>query len=248
MSFPDFDQMRVRELKKFLIDNFGVPASSIAKILDKKELKDIANAHIQGINDIKYQQQRWIIGKAMVTVVLGMLVLWQTRSYWSGYVNEQLYGYKQQFGMLKVAARNRLYLATIAMFFAILFDAYYNAIQLQIMLGWASIVGLNLVPYRLPTLSLPMSPSQVMGRQASKGGALASVINGGLDIGPMISLWIISFCRRHLQEYAAGALLFIAQDKEVRREAKRMAKQQRNQDQQQQENIDVLSSQEGMFS
>jgi hypothetical protein len=230
----DLDSLRAKDLKKYLINDLGYAREQIDKILDKKELRLIAEAAIQSTQEFEAtigkvgfdrSYSNWALVKVGVTAVLGVIVLYQIREPILDFLGEKKTSYVQRWKMFKITFKRWLILPSICILITVLLDVYQVLIQLQILLGWGRLVGLRFDEYivRVPVLSMSLSPSQLVGTQRGDD-QVSSFINSGLNVGPMITMWMIGYVKHRFEEFSSKYVLQIVQEKEHKKEARRQAK------------------------
>lgn len=209
MQFKDVEDLStlsVRQLKGML-QKEGAKPDIIAKILDKKELKLLAEAYIN-------QHNCMIVGYcALLVIVVGLVIA--LAIHWRhvflsvcDYFNSWLYSYIYPSILLlpsmKYAFRKRLFVGLFCLLICCSLDIYQAYVQISILLTWVLPNYSILRKFLAPTLYFPLSPSLI----TSKIPTSASV-----NIGPMITLSICRFMKSLFETWGSQIILDYKQRK-----------------------------------
>jgi hypothetical protein len=196
----DFDNMRVRELKRYLISKLGASKVLVEKIVDKKELKKLAN---DLLNDKRRVSLELMFKKYMNQIVIILILLVSVFLFRSS-VYDSIQGYvyvmRKKIRMLRISIQNFKTLTSIALVIVLILDVYEPLLHLSAILRW--ILPQELQYFRIPALSL--SPSSLF--SGSRQDESLRWISG-FDFGPMLTLWILRSIKGKLEIFSSRNLL-----------------------------------------
>jgi len=106
---------------------------------------------------------------------------------------------------MRKCAKKYYLLPFLAFLLSCIIDIYGPLIQLRILFSW--IVPRNntiriFLDHHVQILSLPVNPSLVV-----QNKNLSSLLNYGIDLGPVITLYLLKFLKSKLEDFACGTLL-----------------------------------------
>lgn len=210
-EFDSLNNMRTRELKNFLIRNINVDAKLISQIFDRKELIQLALSSEEKYGAANYFNRNEfvvVICRLLIYIILGYM------SYKCRHIINDIlldpftscyYRIILKAGWMKKCLKKYYILSFVAFLISCIIDIYGPLIQLRILVSWIappnSIVRILMSNY-VPILSLSINPSLV-----TKNKNLASFINYGVDLGPIITLYSLKFVKHKLEDYACTKLL-----------------------------------------
>jgi hypothetical protein len=194
---PNYDRllkMRVRDLKLHLL-KLGASESEVARRLDKLELVELALFYIE--KDESREVYNFFF--SLFGVVIVIYVIWELIKYF--HVSQLILAYFRpalhKLPSLRYSLKKKLPLAILFLLLSILFDIYEIYVQISILLSWILPSQNVLSQFLAPTLSFPVS---LPGRDGS-------AFNTGLNIGPMITIWISNFIKSRLESRAASIVM-----------------------------------------
>jgi hypothetical protein len=209
MKFKDAQElstMSVRQLQR-LLRSEGENPDVIAKLLDKQELKALAEAYIN-------QHNGMIVGYcALCVLAAGLVFALIIRSRYiflwiCDYFNMWLYSYIDPSIMLlpsiKYAFRKRLFLGLLCLLLCCACDIYQAYVQVSILLSWILPNYSILRKFLAPTLYFPLSPSLLTAKIPS---------SASFNFGPMITLWISRYVKSLFETWGSKIILSYKQRK-----------------------------------
>ena len=192
--------MSVRQLRRFLL-NKGVSAANLAKLIDKKDLRSLAESYV-------FYDNSYIVGLFsfyIVSVMTCIFLLFYSRhivvricAMFNSWLYSFIYPTILLMPSIKYAFRKSLIWAVITLSLCCLLDIYQGYVQLSILLSWILPQYSILNRFLAPTLHFPVSPS-----------SLTPAVSGSysFDIGPMISLWICTTIKSRLKTWGVNTIM-----------------------------------------
>eukprot|EP01041_Mallomonas_annulata_P004827 gene4827-9626_t len=209
---PSFDSktnlanMRVRDLRR-LLSKFGMSQYDTSKILDKSELIKMAISYmeVEKRNEIARNRSHIILLCLSVVVIISLAIYFRKYlKYWyrsaRSFFKSSSYQLRIKLKLIKLLIKHRLPFATLSMITTLMLDILMPAIQVSTLASWIIPSNSSLRKYFIPTLPV------VIGPQMLSGNGFSSTSSSGLNIGPMITLYICSWCKHQLQEYSSKHL------------------------------------------
>ena len=220
-EFDSINDMRTRELKNFLIQKDNFDPKLVNHILDRNELIQLALSSKKKYNNANYYHDdefAIIISRILLFILLGY-VTYKCRHIINDILLDPFTSCYYRI-MLKIAGMRKcikkcFMLSFFAFFVSCIIDIYDPLIQLRILFSWV-VPSDNFVRmflnHHVKILSLPVNPSLVMTNKK-----LSSFINYGIDLGPVITLYILKFIKNKLEDFACSALLKYREEKRKRK-------------------------------
>lgn len=233
-AMPDVSNLSARKLRNLLLQDLRIDRDIVYKILDRKELKDLAESVLMSSSYSLCQDYWW----SLVMMVSTVFVLVVTMAYFNeeiiklirfftgGWINtDQMY---QRFRILrKCMKKNRAPVGVVAVFVAIILDIISFYIQLSAFLSWLVPYHWTIYRYLWFGLSLPVNASDIMGQymgarksqDAWKRAFQSSSPSSGawtINAGPMLTLTAFRFIATKLDEYALKLLVQVRNSRRPR--------------------------------
>jgi uncharacterized protein YggT (Ycf19 family) len=123
--------------------------------------------------------------------------------------------------LISFSIKKGIVIGAVLLATSIAIDVALCWMQVCVALSWVVGYASPIRRFFLPTLSVPIHPRMLMGNKTQEGGVLERVSNmGGMDIGPMVTLWALQWVSKKLEEMAAAAMLPELEEKNKRRETR----------------------------
>ena len=220
VSLQQLTELRSRELRKLLQYQLNVSNSVLSKIIDRKELRELAwNLLKDRRNKALYEFifQIFLYG-IPITAILA--AVFHYRKQLTQFFGNSLYTIYERLYTLRLAKKNSLWLCYVIILLCILLDVVGSLLQMQTLLSWILPSEL-LRKYKIPTLSFPVGstgPSSIassfhesFNRLASPSSSSSSQSSSrssySLDVGPMITVYAIGFVTKKLSDYCNRRIL-----------------------------------------
>jgi hypothetical protein len=220
----DIETMRARELRNLLLSKLKMKSNIISKVIDRQELKVLAlNEIIKRQNLVQSDYFKAELFKLVIFILIFIIILLMIKPLFHiGYAllnqfHEVKYQIQIKCNMLSLAYKNKYYVAVLAFFISMFLDVLSPAIHYSIIASW---LGL---PRFIKTFSLPVNPAMLLGssKKSSSSSQLSKTLgNFSLDIGPMITIFLIGYAKNWLNEYGASKLIHLSHEKEKRKHKK----------------------------
>ena len=174
----DISTMRTRDLKNFLVQKMHLDSKVISKIIDKAELRNLAQHYAHEINtnaDIDSRMLIFYIGIACFTLVflfcrnkshILSAINYLSRSS-STFITYELRLYIK-FNTILKSIRKFKFVEAMMILITILIDISIIYINISTIFSWVLSRSSSIRKYFLPTLSLSLSPS-MLARNSSNG-------------------------------------------------------------------------------
>lgn len=196
LSEKDLAQMRVRDLKT-LLRALGASSAQISVRLDKNDLVDLALDLSQDAEIQKNFEASMSIGKylAIMICVVTICYYYLPRSL----VENMFYKQRIKIKLLASLSKRFLFLGSLMMCLSIFLECVIPLIQLSTLLSWVIPRSSHFHSYLIPSIPFSVNPTSILGQQ--------NMSDFSLNIGPMITLWILQVVVNRLDEYSSGILL-----------------------------------------
>jgi hypothetical protein len=213
--------MRSKDLRNILIQSFHQDRDYILSIIDRNELRDLAIKLfvIQNSKDQQYafMYQAGVLAVILLVSVIVILNLNIIRNFISNLTRKRLwkmlkstfYKQRKRFKMMVFSFNEQAYMTSLVFLLATILEIYYALIQLTALLSWVIPSHIYYYRYRLPSLSMPLSTSMLLPantRNEHQGF--------GLDIGPMVTTWILIWLVSQLDNYGAAGMSKVMMEKD----------------------------------
>jgi hypothetical protein len=224
----DYLGMRYRDLKRHLL-LLGATEYEIYQRLDKKELVDLAmeyqeqyinsgggsgngmsnsetNNGISSFFSFNFYQIenifQWIFVIILFCLIFCILYYWNTiSSYLSIFItnwfSSYFYHIQQKFPALKYSFKKSLYVSILFLLISIILDLYIAQIQISVILRW--FISSNSI-FLAKTISFPLRTSML------NSMSMGNYFNG-LDVGPMITIWLCQKIKQFFENKSAEIIL-----------------------------------------
>jgi uncharacterized membrane protein (DUF485 family) len=202
LSIQEVSDMRARDIKRRLARNHGYGADELASILDKKEL----------IHALAFEEEKLRLGNeeqvkrdlikqglivSVIVVVVGLCWPLLQHAFEVAHVNLVVYTDKKQHELTRCWELQSVQ-GVMGIFAMFVLDALKTWLTLSILLSWVM-----RSKYFFPVPSLSIKPGQLMGGEVAK-----SHLGGyGINVGPMVITWIMSFVYIRLENWTGRALV-----------------------------------------
>lgn len=203
--------MRAQELRNLLIQKFGVSRDTVARILDRNELKDIAIDYV--IKDqFANNKKKYLSTSAKVSILILMIIaLISSRNYIPIIIRQMkdfiIDNYVKTYKRLQISykclRRGHLF-ACFIFAVASLLELYIAWVNISVLGHWILPKSSFVRFLFAKTISLPLSPQMLT---TKTNDLMTGLNNWSIDIGPMISLWISRWLVEKLENYGAGIML-----------------------------------------
>ena len=226
----DFKNMRSRELRKHLL-SLGHNRDDLSKIVDRKELKLLAEEFYRqkqkydSETEFKEKGVQFSIACILVATILFfwdkiIAFLASFRPLFDGYV----YQIKERLRLVSLSLTNRLHFAAASFVLAAALEFILPLLQLSVLAGWVIPNGSPLRRFliRMPSMPLTLNHFLGSGRRSSKSSdastRIADIGDIGINVAPMILMWILNYAKLKLEEIGASRLIKIVDEKQKKRE------------------------------
>jgi hypothetical protein len=251
-SIVEVENMRARELRKLLL-KLGANPEDLIKIIDRTDLKLLAlkiisQQYSQSVNNYYIEQT---IKTVLIMLIISIMFLIKepvglllNRIFSSFF--EIKYQVKNKTSMIIRCIKHRYILSSLSLILALFLDLLYPAIQISIAASWILPNDSPYHKYRIPMLSLPVNSRVLMkgmGMPTIKDTEINAMNDGsvsgsaksamqrfsqmGMNLGPMITIWIINWLKAKLEAYGASKLIHFVEEKEKRRDLRRKKKEEK---------------------
>ena len=219
VSLQQLTELRSRELKKLLQHQLNVSNSVLSKIIDRKELRELAWNLLQNRRNKAFYEfifQIFLYG-IPTTAILAAVIHY--RKQLTQFFGNSLYTIYERLYTLRLAKKNSLWLCYVVIVLCILLDVVGSLLQMQTLLSWILPSEL-LRKYKIPTLSFPVGstgPSSIassfhesfnrLASSSSPSSSHSTSRSYSLDVGPMITVYVIGFVTKKLSDYCNRRIL-----------------------------------------
>jgi hypothetical protein len=240
---PNIDSMRARDLRKLLY-KLGHDRNELKKVIDKTELRKLARESLseQEVEEAakEFRSKAW--KAAMIAGGLGVIyimyapvlaILYGLKDWFRG----QSYQTTLRMKLIRKSIEHRYLLATLALILATVIDIMQPTAHFSIMLSWMIPHNSKWRRFLLPMPNFPITLNSVLGLRSAGGAAPAATnskglsgsaggISGwshnmgeyGLNVAPMVMMWIAGWLKKVLEEYGASKLFDDARERNKRKE------------------------------
>lgn len=202
-KYEDLQVLRARDIKKILL-SMGVDTTIVGRTIDKAELISLAMEAFNKVQTVKATHD-WYMQVAMVLLCLALVTLIMV--FRASIVNALIESCKYVWGelflistkmnLIQKSMKYGLLLATVALAIAIMIDIITPLINISTLLSWCVSSNSAIRRYFPPLLNIPLSANAIIG----------SGPKTGINIGPMVSLWILRLIKRKCEEFGASCLI-----------------------------------------
>ncbi len=227
--------MRASEIRNLLVQKYGMEAAAVARILDRGELKKLLLSFMveQQSIDSRGRIADTLLNVAYVIACIFLFIL-ALRSVSS--LVGQAYDYKSTFKFKLILSniKRRNILGAVALSVSLALEVLRSAMTMSTFLSWVLPLG---SPYRrlmVPMLSFSINPVSMIKSAVAGSPASAFAVNSGaqsgsfnLDVGPMLTIWLVRWAATQLEELGASTSMDRVQRRHDRR-ARRDTKQQQS--------------------
>lgn len=229
----EIDNMRARDLRRLLSTKLGVRTEEVAKILDRNELKELAKTILT--------EQQWDAFKddvyeavdsykyAAITLLLLVMTAFTFRRTIFEWFSGFLYITKKKWSFVRLAIENGHYYGAFCFILSMVIECYQPALQMSVLAGWV-IPRDSIFRFRVPTLSVPVNFNKIQGDTPRNDNSFASkvqsYVGGGLDIGPMVTIWGCNYLKNVLDNQGAASIHAIVAKKEAEKQMRKMQEDQ----------------------
>ena len=216
--------MRSRELRKHLLKR-GHSSDDLKLILDRKELKRLAIEFHR--EKRKYDDDATFRAKGVkfsigCIIVAFILVFWEPinalLSSVRGWIDGFIYQLKERMRLINMSITNRIPTATLSFGLATAIEIFMPLLQLSICAGWMIPYGNPLRRFLIPMPSLSLTMNHFLGGGQKKlPSSTFDVGNMGINVAPMIIMWVCNQAKLKLEELGASKLIKYVDEKQQRR-------------------------------
>ena len=221
VSLQQLTELRSRELRKLLQHQLNVSNSVLSKIIDRKELRELAWNLLQDRRNKSFYDfifQIFLYGIPITAILTAVI---HYRKQLTQFFGNSLYTIYERLYTLRLAKKNSLWLCYIIIVLCILLDVVGSLLQMQTLLSWVLPSEL-LRKYKIPTLSFPVGstgPSSIASSfhesfnrlapssSPSSSSQSSSRSSYSLDVGPMITVYVIGFVTKKLSDFCNRRIL-----------------------------------------
>jgi hypothetical protein len=228
--------MRASEIKNLLIQKFGVDPATIAKIMDRAELKqmlmtfmidqqtkDSRDAIISSVMHYLYIFAGCVLFFLAFQPIIGLLRSIRSND------NKALFKIK----LLSTNLKKKNYTGALSLALSFLLDVVSSAMTISTFLSWVLPYSSPFRAYMVPMLSFPVDTAMIQniarGGHARPNNPFApsgpASSSFGFDVGPMITIAAIKWLSKFLEEYSAGTVMHSVRSREEKRAKKQFRKQ-----------------------
>ena len=226
----DFDNMRSRELRKNLL-KWGHSVDELSKILDRKELRTLAEDFYrqkQKFDDENAFRAKGVQVSVFCIIIACIFMFWEplqgVLSYFRSSVEGFIYQIKERLRLVSMSLSNRFPVAALSLTAATVLEIIEPCIHLSILAGWiipnGSIWRRFLIP--MPNFSLTMNHLLGVAKPGSSPSqsrsSLDNLGNMGINVAPMVLLWVSNFLKHKLEDFGASRLIKVVDAKQRRRD------------------------------
>ena len=201
----DYSRMRVRDLKRYLL-SIGISETEISQHLDKTELIKLATIHTN--NNSSGVPIECLV---LLMVAIG-LCMYHSRKYMIDIlncvldgVNSYLYPIRLKLPSIRYSWRKRQFIALLCLVISIVLDLFEIYVSMSTIASWIIPYGSKLRMYLAPTLPCTLSPN-MLGKTRSQRDSF--ILSSGVNVGPMLTIWISRYVRKWLESKAAESLMY----------------------------------------
>lgn len=225
------DGMRARELRNLLVQGFGVQVEDVAKIIDREELRELALRLQREGQWQQYTELLWKHGPIILLCLLGIGTVLFFREaieeaavavgrYVTALLLPDRYRVSQKWRLVDHSWRRARVTAVAALLLSLQLEFASTYIQICTMLGWILPRDSPLRHFLLPTLSVPVNTGVLLRGISQQVGSSSSIsgANFNLDVGPMLTVMLIGWIVRRLDEFAAAQSIDEVRERNERRE------------------------------
>lgn len=215
-----FDTMRTRDLKRYLL-KLGAESLEIDKLLLREELIALA-IQLSFTEQMDRYNEYQIRVAYYLTIFLGVLVFafaikdifYTFMTGFLSFFGSEIFQVQLKLKTVGLCIKKGRFLALAGLILSVICDCIINWVQLSILASWVLPNQSFLRKFMINTLSLPMSPHQLLGIGES---------NFALDMGPMITLAALRWLSRQFEAIVGQQLIDIVDKKYARRQARMAA-------------------------
>ena len=203
LSEEELLKLRARDLKSILY-TLGFARDEVSRHIDKKELVGmiLSSLHAQQATQAADLSRQFIFKTSLFAILVIMVVFFHKHllaalTFAMRYLWGEHWMFAEKFRLIRKCFRSRLPLACLCLLLSCLIDAVIPLINLSTLLSWFISSDSALRSFLFPSPYIPLSPSTVLGRGSSTG----------INIGPMLTLWVLKSMKSKLENVAAEGLL-----------------------------------------
>jgi hypothetical protein len=213
-KIEDFEGYRTRDLKKLLEEHLDVSHSVILKILDRRELKELALKSIARKRLLIKMQRFWtcLTSYSWYIVLIAMFIM--VLPFFLQWFRSSTNGFQKRISTLQISLKQRMIIISLLLVLGLIFEIVIYCIQFFTLLSWITPKPLQAFYSRwLPIISMPLAadPSFFLGKKSTyETNQFASNSNTGtysLDVGPIITIYAYKYIQKSIETFAAGKLL-----------------------------------------
>lgn len=222
--------MRSRELRKNLL-KWGYDKRELDMILDRSELRSLAENFYrekQKYDDHTVYNAKGVQFSIVCIVIAGIFFFSEPLlSLLSGLksgVDGFIYQIRERFRLISMAVFNRLPLAASTLVLATVIEMILPIIQASIMLSWVIPGGSPFRRYLFPMPNFAITVNDLLGhkeqprRTQENKSSIPDFGGMGLNIAPMVIVWVCNYLKNKLENFGASRLIDIVNSKQRRRD------------------------------
>ena len=224
----DFEKMRSRELRKHLL-KLGHDREELNKILDRAELKQLAEEFYsskQKYDDEAAYRAKGVKFSIACIILASIFIFWEPISGVFGGMKETIDGFvyqlKERIRLIRMSLVNRFPLAAISLLLAIFLEILQPMIQISILASWVIPSSSSLRRFLIPMPNFQITVNHFLGQKEGKSTApttsFGDIGNMGVNIAPMVLMWISSYVKHKLEDFGASRLISVVEAKQKRRD------------------------------
>lgn len=220
--------MRSRDLRKHLL-KLGYDRDELSKVLDRKELKVIAEefySQKKQYDDDAAYRARGVQFSVGCIVVASIFIFWEPissllsglKSWFDGFI----YQIKERLRLISMSIVNRFPLAAVCLMLAVVLDISVPLIQLSILASWIIPAASPFRRFLIPMPNFPITINHFVGKKDGRSTKASSSIGDigdmGVNVAPMVLMWISSYFKHRLEDFGASRLISVVEAKQKRRD------------------------------
>lgn len=214
------DQLRGRDLKKLLLEQLGASNEVVSKILDRKDLKNLAWKLINTKRAF-IQDEDTIMNIAYTTAIVLILgILYSYREFIYGACFGFIYNVSQRLANMRIAYKHRAYFSWLLVGICLLIELLNAILSVRTLLSW--IMPRELMNMLFAFLPIPSFPIQAnsftSGNLFDTRGQQGAGSGLSIDMGPMVTIYLLNMLQSRLLNYANQLLLSRINDINLRRQ------------------------------
>ena len=195
--------LRAKDLRKILFD-LGFSQNEVRRHIDKNELIGLILAAFQSRKDSRSAELNhlFLLRTSFIAFLVVLAVVFHKQLLHAlvaaiRYIWGEHWMFQEKFRLIRKSVKYRLFLAGSCLVLSCFIDCIIPLINLSTLLSWFVPSDSLIRNYLFPSPYIPLSPSSALGTGSTMG----------LNVGPMLMLWILKILKNKLENSAAEQLL-----------------------------------------